>query len=286
MKEISRSLGAESWAIVEATLRQFSLPQSEEWNGTLESYVLRMIADADDATLVDLAAHVGHQFESAEVPLRVDPPFWQKAMLRVFMTHLSSHRDYAAELQAELLEFGISSFVAHNDIEPTTEWQTQIETALATCDSLVALMHSKFRMSNWTDQEIGFAMGRGVPVFSVRLGETPYGFIGKFQAFNGHDKTTAELARELFDTYRKSKQTKHRMSEGLVELFEESNNFADAKLRVGYLEELDTWTPSFSNRIRTAVENNSQIFGSWGVPERVKALLEKWPMKVVNGRKR
>ena len=50
---------------------------------------------------------------------------------------------------------------------PHLEWQVQIETALATCDTLVALLHDKFHASNWTDEEIGFAMGRGVPTFAV-----------------------------------------------------------------------------------------------------------------------
>ena len=82
---------------------------------------------------------------------------------------------------------------------------TQIETALATCDALVALLLENFHASNWTDQEIGFAMGRGVPVYSVRFGQDPYGFIGRFQTFNGNQKVAAALSRELFDAYRKNK---------------------------------------------------------------------------------
>lgn len=119
-------------------------------------------------------------------------------------------------------------------------------------------------------------MGRGVPVFSIRFGEDPYGFIGRFQAFNGNGKTSQVLVEELFEVYVKHKQTHGRMSDVLVGLFEESNSFAEAKTRIGYLESLDTWDPSFSKRIRIAVESNSQVSGSWGVPERVEALIKKW----------
>lgn len=148
--------------------------------------------------------------------------------------------------------------------------------ALTTCEALIALLHEKFHASNWTDQEIGFAMGRRVPAFAVRLGETPYGFIGRFQAFNGNGKTPGQLARELFECFRKNKQTQHRMSQALVALFEESSSFAQAKERVGYLEELEAWEPSFAVRIRAAEQSNSQINGSWGVPGRVEALVKKW----------
>lgn len=280
MKEIAGRLATQEWPLIDVTLKQFSMPWSDEWHGTQYTYVLHMVEEAPDQALIDLAQHVGFQFQEVTTP-RVDPPFWRKGMLRLFVAHLATHRVFAAELQEALLAFGISCFIAHNDIEPTQEWQTQIETALATCDALVGLLHKDFHASNWTDQEIGFAMGRGVPAFAVRFGQDPYGFIGRFQAFNGNKKTAAALARELFDAYRKNKQTQRRMGEVLVGLFEESGSFADAKARIGYLEDLEFWEPSFSTRVRSAAKNNSQVFGSWGVPERVEALQKKWAKSAV-----
>lgn len=275
MKEISVRLGAESWPLIDVTLRQFALPWSDEWRGQADAYVLNMIDAASDDALVDLAQHVGYKFDQPVIP-RVDPSFWRGGMLRLFVTHLATYREFAGYLQDALLPYGISCFVAHNDIEPTLEWQTQIETALATCDALVALLHDKFHESKWTDQEIGFAMGRGVPAFAVRLGETPYGFIGRFQAFNGNGKSGVDLARELFDSYRKNKQTQKKMGEVVVGLFESSWSFAAAKQHMDYLEELEIWEPSFSSRIRAASQSNSQVSGAWGVPERVEALVKKW----------
>jgi len=119
-------------------------------------------------------------------------------------------------------------------------------------------------------------MGRGVPVLSIRFGQDPYGFIGRFQAFNGNGKTPAQLAGELFDTYRKSKQTERKMAEIIIALFERSTSFANAKKLVGLVESLEVWEPSFSARIESAVKNNSQVNGSWGVPERADALIKKW----------
>ena len=115
-----------------------------------------------------------------------------------------------------------------------------------------------------------------MPVFAVKYDEDPYGFIGKFQAFNGNGKPSELLAAELFHAYRKHKQTQQRMAEVLMRLFERSPTFAGAKTRIGYLEELTVWDPSFVGRIEAAVESNSQVEGSWGVPERVKKLAKKW----------
>lgn len=277
MKEISQRLASESWSLLDTTLEQFGLPTTDSWNGSeKDGYVLRMIQQAGDYQLIDLARHVGYEFESAPPAPRVEPPFWRKGMLRLFITHLAAHKVFAAGLQDELLKYGIYGFVAHNDIEPTVEWQTQIETALATCDALIALLHDKFHQSNWTDQEIGFAMGRGVPVFTITFGETPYGFIGRFQAFNGNSKTATDLAKELFESYRKNKQTQQKMTESIVRMFENSSTFAEAKRVMGYLEELESWDQSFSSRINYAAEMNGQIASSFGVPARVQKLIAKW----------
>jgi hypothetical protein len=119
-------------------------------------------------------------------------------------------------------------------------------------------------------------MGRAVPVCAVQFGEAPYGFIGRFQAFSGKNQQSWELAKQIFDGYRKNKQTKPRVAEVLMSLFEESSSFAEAMERTGFLESLEMWEPSFAKRIAAAAESNSQIGGSWGVPERVKSLVKKW----------
>jgi len=275
LKDITNRLGPEDWPLIDITLDQFKLPTSDRWEGDKSAYVLHMVKAAPDATLLELAQHVGAKTPDT-ARTGVDPPFWQKRMFRLFISHLSSEKIYAAELQGALLKYGVSGFVAHNDIEPTLEWQTQIESALATADSLIALLHPKFHASNWTDQEIGFAMGRGLPVYAVRFGQDPYGFIGRFQAFSGGDKSAETLALEIFETYRKNKQSRERMAESLVSLFEDAGSFVQAKSRIGYLEDMESWRDEFISRVESAGESNSQISGSFGVPARVTRLLRKW----------
>src|SRR5262249_550383 len=84
------------------------------------------------------------------------------------------------------------------------------------------------------------------------------------------------IAGELFDCYRTHKQTAQKMSGVVVSLFEASGSFAEAKARMGLLEELKHIDPSFAGRIKAVGQGNSQIDGSWGVPERVAKLAQKW----------
>lgn len=274
--QITERLSAEDYSLIDLTLSQFGLRTSERWEGSREEYVIAMLKDAESDALQELGVHVGVATDS--VP-RIEPSFWQPGMFRVFISHLATHRDSAAKLQVSLRDYGITAFVAHNDIEPTAEWIVQIETALATAEALVALLHPKFHASSWVDQEIGYAMGRGIPTYSIALGEMPYGFIGRFQAFNGRNKSASTVAKELFLAYRRNKQTQRRMAETVVSLFERSDTFDEAKKRMKYIEELEIWDNSFSGRLRAAEKANSQISGSWGVSDRIKEVVKKWKQK-------
>lgn len=107
---------------------------------------------------------------------------WGGGGFRLFLSHKSEVKQETATLKERLAKFGVSAFVAHADIKPTKAWQAEIENALHTMDAFAALMTERFHDSDWTDQEVGFALARGVPVIAVRFGLDPYGFIGKFQA--------------------------------------------------------------------------------------------------------
>ena len=109
-----------------------------------------------------------------------------------FLSHKSEVKKQAAVLKENLRLFGVSGFVAHEDIHPTRAWQDEIENALHTMDAFVAVMTDGFHDSDWTDQEVGFALARGVPVIALRLGRDPYGFLAKFQALTSDWDDAAE----------------------------------------------------------------------------------------------
>ena len=68
---------------------------------------------------------------------------WGDDGFRVFLSHKSEVKKETAALKDKLQLFGISCFVAHEDIFPTKAWQDEIENALASMDAFVALMTEK-----------------------------------------------------------------------------------------------------------------------------------------------
>lgn len=274
IKEISRRLSHEEWGIIDLTLKQHDLPWSDTWGPDNKlSYIIEMTSSAPDETLLEISRNLGndHTLSGSTIDLK----FWLIDHFRLFLCHISQYKQEAAELQSALLQFHISAFVAHADIEPTKEWQGEIEIALSTCDAIVGLLHPGFHQSKWTDQELGFAMGRGALPISIELGETPYGFIGKFQALTGKDKSSGELSSELFEILNNHKLTQKRMAEALAHRFVKSDNYAAAKENIELLEKVVYWDSTLSDRIRESIAQNNQISDAYGVPSAVEALIEK-----------
>ena len=100
----------------------------------------------------------------------------------LFVTHAHEDTEAANETKEALRTIGFAGFVAHQDIEPTREWEDEILRNLRTCVGLVVVSTSYGRSSAWVNQEIGFAVGRGVPVIAVDRGSPPWGMLYRFQS--------------------------------------------------------------------------------------------------------
>jgi hypothetical protein len=217
--------------------------------------------------------------ESANAPTRTTaaPSFWANGFFRLFLSHISAYKVETSDLAANLLRYGVTGFVAHEDIEPTKEWEDEIRLALTTCDAFACLLTDGFGSSKWTDQEVGFAIGRGTLVVPIRLGMDPYGFMARHQGYSGLGVSRAEIANALIKILAKHDLTRVKMAHALVASFEHSDSFATAKQRVGNLDLVQRWSAELVERVNQAVIDNYQIAHAFGVPEHVRRLVSALP---------
>jgi hypothetical protein len=182
---------------------------------------------------------------------------WGDEGYRVFLSHKVEVKKQTAALKERLQQFGISCFVAHEDIHPTKKWQDEIENALFSMDAFVALMTEKFHDSVWTDQEVGVAFGRGVPIISVKLGKDPYGFIGKFQALScSWDAAATEIVKLLI---------KHDpMLNAYIKTVVNCQNFSHGNMLAEILPSIDSLSEEQVNSLVAAYNKNSEVRGSFG----------------------
>ncbi len=182
---------------------------------------------------------------------------WGDEGYRVFFSHKAEVKKETAILKKKLNLFGVSCFVAHEDIHPTKEWQNEIENALFSMDAFIALMTERFHESLWTDQEVGVAFGRGVPIIAIKLGKDPYGFIGKFQALScSWDQAAQEIVKIL---------VKHdQMLNSYIKAVQDCDSFEHGNTLAEILPFISKLSGHQASLLMSAFNENGQVRNSFG----------------------
>lgn len=196
---------------------------------------------------------VGERSVSDEATQRI----WEDGCFRLFLSHKSESKVETAQLKKMLKNYGISSFVAHEDIQPTEAWQTEIENALTTMDGFLAIMTEDFHDSKWTDQEVGFAFARRVPMIALRVGMDPYGFIGKFQGLKSSWlEAPSEIAKLLI--------RHERMFSAWLNTIRECWGFDHGNRLSEVLPSLSKLTEDQIDELLASYNAGGQVVGSYG----------------------
>ncbi len=200
--KIGRALQSKyGYAEIDMYLAEYGiLPPKGATTNSKWVYSKTALHDAPTDTIIKIAEDLGLQqaIRSAEEGAISPPHNWSNTnKFRLFISHIAKHKDKATRLKECLALYAISGFVAHEDIHPTLEWQKEIERALYNMDAFLAIHTVGFKDSFWAQQEIGFAVGRGVKIISFKMGEDPTGFISKNQALARRNRTAEQIAEEV-----------------------------------------------------------------------------------------
>ena len=175
-------------------------------------YSKAALRGASESLLLRLAQELNLDTPAAEISRLLPPKNWEGTnKFKLFISHISKDKNKATRLKECLIPFKINGFVAHEDIYPTLEWQSEIERALHTMDAFIAIHTPGFSASFWTQQEVGFAVGRGVKIISFKMGEDPTGFISKRQALPRRQRSAEEIAKEISALLESDETTAARM---------------------------------------------------------------------------
>ena len=157
---------------------------------------------------------------------------WKRGMVRLFISHRDEHKTVANELAETLESYGISSFVAHDSIQPMSIWQTEILNGLESMEIMLTLVTDDFHDSVWTNQEVGFALGRNIPIVPLKLqGRDPDGFIGKQQALKWSYDNVAEAAPTIYEILSNKLGNRERLQTSLIRAFASSPDFHETRRR-------------------------------------------------------
>lgn len=275
-----------SYSDIDIYLKGFGIDvSSKQTSGTNSKWVYskEILSDESDNIIISIAdeLELEHPYKGTKSVDLSDSKFWLPNYFRLFLSHLSSFKVQTSRLQNTLKKYGISGFVAHEDIEPTKEWLTEIEKALFSMDALAAILMPGFHESNWTDHEVGVAVGRDVLVIPIRRGLDPYGFIGKYQGLQAKDRTVSEVASAIFEIVLSNSQTRTKMLDCLVSQFLVSGAIDDAKHWLELLGKAGIIPERHGEKLRESFSSNDIISKSDLIRKSANNLLEKHGMDPV-----
>ncbi len=247
--------------------------------GAKLSYIERLYPNDQigEVTIVPIApgaSILGDRLAPSELEVR---RLWPDGRFRLFLSHVAKHKVAVSRLKDELTLRGVAGFVAHEDIEPSREWRGEIELGLGSMHALVALVTPDFHASPWTDQEVGWALGRGVLVVPVRLGVDPYGFAGKYQGVSGSLEKPPELASSIVGALLANPQTHGEMRRSLVKAFAEAASFAMAIALYRIVIEVADFTGEEKATLLKACTENDQVSGAFNVTKAIYLAFGKPP---------
>lgn len=223
--------------------------------------------------------------ELSDMPKKInnnDNPF-KVDSFKLFISHKDNYKSTANKLKISLEIYGISSFVAHEDIEPTKEWQNEIEKALFSMDALLALLSKGFSESVWTNQEVGVAFGRESFILAVRSGEDPKGFVGKFQALRSKNSDIDSLSQKIAVQLISNPKTSEKMKIAYISALKNTSQYAETEKWLNLLDSIESLSKDQINQLIENYNSNSQAYdcfslngGKYGNKKKISSYLNEW----------
>lgn len=289
IKESAGSLSRRAWPEIQLVLSQFGLDTWANSNDDPLTYCMTQISEGSDDNLSQLHSYLMGEDAGPDQPAGS----WSTANVSVFLSHTHPNRHFVGLVKYSLGYFGVSAFVAHDDIEPSKQWRDVIKEALRSCHAFVAFLHPGFHESKWCDQEVGYALATNSVMIPVRLGEGRRdNFLADFQDIVPAHENAPWVARRIVDTLLADPRTRDGTIRALAEGLVDSPNFEKTRELYELLAQQVRIEPEQLRRLEYAVQSNRQVYDAIGprtsesrpIPDLIKELVAKHePQPVVVG---
>jgi len=199
--------------------------------------------------------------------------------VKIFISYSHEDKVQVGKIKRQLeIEYGFDVFLAHEDIAPTHKWVDEIISELRACDVFIAFLTKYFNNSDWTDQEVGFALARGVTIIPLKVGANPHGFIGQNQALTGYSKKVQSVCSEIIGILIESPKLREKLLNQLIKVFGKSSTFKRAESTFDNIMKFeDHLTIQQKNEIVRLAGKNIQVCGSkYGARKRALNFIYKY----------
>lgn len=153
---------------------------------------------------------------------------------------------------------------------------------------LIAVVSPNFADSEWTDQEVGFALARGIPVLPVNAGKPPYGFLGHIQAVPwGEESREGSLLNRTGRHWTRDQRVERQARFGvalinrgvmnrsdIVDKLTASKSWDGTSVLLSVIGDLNALSPTETVAVARAASSNNQVYECFAVRRTLLAFLE------------
>lgn len=228
-----------------------------------------------------IAAYKRYDFSHLDAPVgdnEENTPIGENKDIRIFLSYSSLNKVGVGKIKTWLSNLGFNVFLAHEDIEPSLEWQRVIIQNLESCHIFIPVITKEFTQSKWTDQESGIAFIKKKMIIPLSVdGNNPHGFIGIYQGLPMSREDIEKPCIKIVKTIIKNKKYAPIVIDLLINSLGKSRTFASAEWKTSIISEYDSFTKEqFDSLLRNSAENN-QVYIAAGSRVDLSNLIKKYP---------
>jgi hypothetical protein len=201
----------------------------------------------------------------------------------VFLSYSHRNRRIAGALKSGLEHFGLESFLAHEDISPTSNWLRTIRANLRTCHVFMPILTNAFKESDWTDQETGFAVALKKVVLPIKVDLLPYGFITEVHAQKMPKHMSAGACWRIVKNLAKHPSLRNGVLDSFISVCAHSRSFVQSAENFDYLIELAPFSADQIESILDGAIRNRQVYESSGAQRVLERLMREQADEIPRG---
>lgn len=210
--------------------------------------------------------------------------------LKAFIRYSNKDKEVAGIVKKALSNLGIDSFLVHEDITPSQEWQVEIVNQLNICNIFVPLISDNFRASDWASQETGAAFIKGMDIIPISFDladqtfVTPYGFISKYQTSKWKidpdilrtypGRIVSDIQDKIIQALKSKDNIVEKVRNCFVNSFVNSISFEDANSKAESISQLNPFGKQRLTILALGYMLNEQIKNAFKASVSVKKLIE------------
>lgn len=194
--------------------------------------------------------------------------------MKVFLSYSNEDKALAGKIKQDLEDYGLTVFLAHEDIEPLAEWVDTLRAELGACVVFIPILTETFRKSKWTDQETGIAIARDILIAPLKVTVDPYGFISRFQALRVDLNNMESTCFELASVIASNPVLGDLFKDALINKFGNSWSFDDATHNTELLLSFEGYAVRQVTEIIKHAISNRQIYESFRARTRLSSFFD------------